>query len=142
MFLSVLRSLQWNNLDSNLCNSKHFDIFVNNIHKLIRPKPNSFFNCCKGIRLHLKSFTWAQIQVQFPKLFKIHFVFVVQVLNRPLIFFFTVLYLIKERYTLLSIPLWNLVPNKPIQICWVRWRCFCSSLDWKISFLGKFDLKR
>ena len=41
------------NLDPNLRNSENFGIFKNNILKFIRPKPNSFFNCCnlKGIRL-------------------------------------------------------------------------------------------
>ena len=42
--------IEWNNLDPNL---RNFGIFKNNILKFIRPKPNSFFNCCslKGIRL-------------------------------------------------------------------------------------------
>ena len=42
-----------NNLDSNLRNSEKFGIFKSNILKFIRPKPNSFFNCCslKGMRL-------------------------------------------------------------------------------------------
>ena len=41
------------NLDPNLRNSENFGIFKNNILNFIRPKPNSFFNCCnlKGIRL-------------------------------------------------------------------------------------------
>ena len=45
--------IEWNNLDPKLCNSENFCIFKNNILKFIRPKPNSFFNCCnlKGIRL-------------------------------------------------------------------------------------------
>ena len=39
--------------DPKLRNSENFGIFKNNILKFIRPKPNSFFNCCnlKGIRL-------------------------------------------------------------------------------------------
>ena len=45
--------IEWNNLDPKLRNSENFSIFKNNILKFIRPKPNSFFNCCnlKGIRL-------------------------------------------------------------------------------------------
>ena len=45
--------IEWNNLDSKLWNSENFDIFKNNILTFIRPKPNSFFNCCnlKGIIL-------------------------------------------------------------------------------------------
>ena len=45
--------IEWNNLDPNLRNSENFGIFKNNILKFIRPKPNSFFNCCnlKGMRL-------------------------------------------------------------------------------------------
>ena len=45
--------IEWNNLDPKLCNSENFGNFKNNILKFIRPKPNSFFNCCslKGIRL-------------------------------------------------------------------------------------------
>ena len=45
--------IEWNNLDSKLWNSENFSIFKNNIFKLIRPKPSSFFNCghLKGIRL-------------------------------------------------------------------------------------------
>ena len=45
--------IEWNNLDPNLRNLENFGIFRNNILKFIRPKPNSFFNCCnlKGIRL-------------------------------------------------------------------------------------------
>ena len=48
-----LSIIEWENLDPNLCNSKNFGIFKNNIFKFIRPKPNSFVNCCnlKGIRL-------------------------------------------------------------------------------------------
>ena len=43
----------WSNLDPNLQNSENFGIFKNNILKFIRPKPNSFFNCCslQGVRL-------------------------------------------------------------------------------------------
>ena len=41
-----LMIIDWNNLYSNLCNSENFGIFKNNTLKLIRPKPNSFFNCC------------------------------------------------------------------------------------------------
>ena len=33
-------------LDSNLCNWEDFVFFKNNIHKFIRLKPSSFFNCC------------------------------------------------------------------------------------------------
>ena len=45
--------IEWNNLDPNLRDGENFGIFKNNILKFIRPKPNSFFNCCnlKGIRL-------------------------------------------------------------------------------------------
>ena len=45
--------IEWNNLNSNLCNSENFGIFKNSILKFIRPKRKSFFNCCnlKGIRL-------------------------------------------------------------------------------------------
>ena len=45
--------IEWNNLDPNLRNSEKFGIFKNNILKFLRPKPNSFFNCCnlKEIRL-------------------------------------------------------------------------------------------
>ena len=45
--------IEWNNLDPKLRNSENFSIFKNNILKFIRPKPNSFFNCCslKEIRL-------------------------------------------------------------------------------------------
>ena len=45
--------IEWNNLDPDPRNSENFGIFKNNILKFIRPKPNSFFNCCnlKGIRL-------------------------------------------------------------------------------------------
>ena len=41
------------NLDPNLPNSGNFANFKNDNVKFIRPKPNSFFNCCnlKGIRL-------------------------------------------------------------------------------------------
>ena len=50
-FLSSI--IEWNNLDPNLRNSENFGSFKNNVLKFIRPKPNSFFNCCnlKGIRL-------------------------------------------------------------------------------------------
>ena len=43
-FLSLI--IEWNNLDPKLRNSENFGIFKNNILKFIRPKPNSFFNCC------------------------------------------------------------------------------------------------
>ena len=45
--------IEWNNLDPKPRNSENFVIFKNNILKFIRPKSNSFFNCCnlKGIRL-------------------------------------------------------------------------------------------
>ena len=45
--------IEWDNLDLKLRNSENFGNFKNNILKFIRPKPNSFFNCCnlKGIRL-------------------------------------------------------------------------------------------
>ena len=45
--------IEWNNLDPNLQNSENFGIFKKNILKFIRPKPNSFFNCChlKEVRL-------------------------------------------------------------------------------------------
>ena len=48
--------IEWNNLDPNLRNSENFGIFKNNILKFIRPKSNSFFNCCnlKGIRLIIR----------------------------------------------------------------------------------------
>ena len=41
--------IEWNNLR----NLDNFGVFKNKIFKFIRPKPNSFFNCCnlKGIRL-------------------------------------------------------------------------------------------
>ena len=39
--------IESNNLDSNLQNSENFIILKNNILKLIRPKPNTFFNCSK-----------------------------------------------------------------------------------------------
>ena len=47
------KHLMWNNLDPHLRNSENFVTFKNNILNFIRPKPNSFFNCCnlKGIRL-------------------------------------------------------------------------------------------
>ena len=50
-FLSTI--IEWKNLDSNLRYSENFGIFKNNILKFIRPKLNSFFNCCnlKGIIL-------------------------------------------------------------------------------------------
>ena len=45
--------IKWNNLDPKLRNSENFGSFKNNILKFIRPKPNSFFNCCnlKAIQL-------------------------------------------------------------------------------------------
>ena len=45
--------IEWNNLDPKLRNSENLSTFKNNVLKFIRPKPNSFFNCCnlKGIRL-------------------------------------------------------------------------------------------
>ena len=45
--------IEWNNLNLQLSNSENFGIFKNNILKFIRPKANSFFNCCnlQGIRL-------------------------------------------------------------------------------------------
>ena len=45
--------MECNKLDPNLHNSKNLGIFKNNIVKFIRPKRNSFYNCCnfKGIRL-------------------------------------------------------------------------------------------
>ena len=53
--------IEWNNLDPNLHNSENFSAFKNNILKFIRPKPNSFFNCCnlKGIRL----ITWLRLEL-------------------------------------------------------------------------------
>ena len=46
-------TIEWNNLDPNLRNSKSFVDFKNNILKLIRPSPSNVFNCnkYKGIRL-------------------------------------------------------------------------------------------
>ena len=35
-----------NNLDPDLRSSENVCIFKNNVLKIIRPKPNSFFNCC------------------------------------------------------------------------------------------------
>ena len=48
-----LSIIERNNLDPKLPNSENFGSFKNNVLKFIRPKPNSFFNCCslKGIRL-------------------------------------------------------------------------------------------
>ena len=45
--------MECNKLDPNLHYSKNFGIFKTNILKFIRPKRNSFYNCCnfKGIRL-------------------------------------------------------------------------------------------
>ena len=45
--------IEWNNLDPNLRNSENFGIFKNNILEFIRPKPNSFFNCCNLKRIRL-----------------------------------------------------------------------------------------
>ena len=39
----LLSIIEWNNLDPNLCNSKNFGIFKNNILKFIRSKPSRFF---------------------------------------------------------------------------------------------------
>ena len=42
-FIRILSLItECSNLDSNLRNSQNFGIFKNNIHKFIRPKPNSF----------------------------------------------------------------------------------------------------
>ena len=48
-----LAIIEWNKLDSNPRNSENFGIFRNNILKVIRPKPNKFFDCgnLKGNRL-------------------------------------------------------------------------------------------
>ena len=39
----LLSIIEWNNLDPNLCNSKNFGIFKNNILKFIRSKPSRLF---------------------------------------------------------------------------------------------------
>ena len=61
--------IDWNNLDSNLCSLKIYGIFKKNILKSIRPKSNIFLTAAilRGLDW---SFTWAQIQLQFPELFK------------------------------------------------------------------------
>ena len=45
--------IEWNNLDSNLRNSKSIPVFKEKILNFIRPSPNSFFDCHnpKGIKL-------------------------------------------------------------------------------------------
>ena len=102
--------IEWNNLDSNLWNSESFGTFENNILIFIRPKPTSCLNCCnhKGIILitqlrlglsHLHEHKFKTIS----KIVWIYFVVVVWVLNRPLIFFSTVPYLIIN-----DIPSWEL----------------------------------
>ena len=55
-FINILSFVVDHGRDNLHCNprsSENFGIFKNNILKFIRPKPNSFFNCCnlKGIRL-------------------------------------------------------------------------------------------
>ena len=47
--------IEWNNLDSNLRNSKSVLVFKEKILNFIRPSPNSFFDCHnpKGIKLRL-----------------------------------------------------------------------------------------
>ena len=83
---------EWNYLDPNLRNSENFGIFKTNILKFIRPKPKSFLNCCilHGIRL----ITRLRLELSHLREHKFkYFVVVVRVLNRPLIFFSTVLYL-------------------------------------------------
>ena len=96
--------IEWNNLDSKLWNSENFSILKNNIFKLNRPKPNSFFNCghLKGIRLitrlclEFSHLSKHKIKCNFQNCL-IHSVTVIRVLNRPLIFFSIVLYImIKE----------------------------------------------
>ena len=44
---------EWNNLDPDICNSESVGFFKSKILKLIRPKPNSIYNCHnpKEIRL-------------------------------------------------------------------------------------------
>ena len=45
--------IEWNNLDPNLRNSKSISVFKEKILNVIRPSPNSFFDCYnpKGIEL-------------------------------------------------------------------------------------------
>lgn len=50
-FVFLSTNIEQNKLEFDLRSSENFGIFRNNILELIRPKPNSFFNCCnlKGI---------------------------------------------------------------------------------------------
>ena len=69
---------EWNNLGSNHLKSENFGIFKKNILKFIRPKPNSFFNCCNlkatrlitQLRLEFSHSHEHKFKYNFHKLFK------------------------------------------------------------------------
>ena len=50
---SVMKTIEWNKLDIDMCNSTSINIFKKPLLQFVRPSPNSLFNCQspKGINM-------------------------------------------------------------------------------------------